>query len=97
MRGAGPPGAAVHVRGNGNADRRRQLMGLLYLAPALAFVLAFTAWPFVQMIWMSLHNWSLIAERKFVGTGNFVKAWNDPQVWTALGFTFKYTATSRRS
>ena len=53
--------------------------------------LAFTAYPFVQMIWMSLHNWSLIADKKFVGLGNFVKAWNDPQFWTSLGFTLKYT------
>ena len=72
--------------------RRRKLVGLIYLAPALAFVLAFTAWPFVQMVWMSLHNWSLIAEKKFVGAGNFAKAWADPQFWGALGFTFKYTA-----
>jgi multiple sugar transport system permease protein len=69
----------------------RQLVGLLYLAPALAFVLAFTAWPFAQMLWMSLHNWSLIAERKFIGGANFVRAWNDPQFWVSLGFTFKYT------
>jgi multiple sugar transport system permease protein len=73
-------------------SRRRKLVGLLYLAPALAFVLAFTAWPFAQMVWMSLHNWSLIAEAKFIGAGNFVKAWHDPQFWSSLGFTFKYTA-----
>jgi multiple sugar transport system permease protein len=69
----------------------RRLTGLLYLAPALAFVLAFTAWPFAHMAWMSLHNWSLIAQRKFIGTANFVRAWNDPQVWLSLGFTLKYT------
>jgi multiple sugar transport system permease protein len=72
-------------------SRRRRLTGLLYLAPALAFVLAFTAWPFAQMIWMSLHNWSLIAEKKFIGTANFVRAWNDPQFWVSFGFTLKYT------
>ena len=67
-------------------------VGLLYLAPALAFVTAFTAYPLVQMMWMSLHNWSLIAEKKFVGAGNFIKAWHDPQFWSSLGFTLKYTA-----
>jgi multiple sugar transport system permease protein len=72
-------------------SRRRQLVGLIYLAPALAFVLAFTAWPFAQMVWMSLHNWSLIAQRKFIGGANFLRAWNDPQFWVSLGFTFKYT------
>jgi len=72
-------------------SKRSSLVGLLYLAPALAFVAAFTIYPLVQMTWMSLHNWSLIAEKKFVGLGNFVKIWNDPQFWASLEFTFKYT------
>ena len=71
--------------------KRSGLIGLLYLAPALAFVAAFTLYPLVQMGWMSLHNWSLIAEAKFVGFGNFVKIWHDPQFWAALKFTFRYT------
>jgi multiple sugar transport system permease protein len=66
-------------------------LGLLYVAPALGFVAAFTVYPLGQMVWMSLHNWSLIAEKKFIGAGNFVKAWNDPMFWTSLGFTLKYT------
>jgi multiple sugar transport system permease protein len=72
-------------------SKRSSLIGLLYLAPALAFVVAFTIYPLAQMSWMSLHNWSLIAEKKFVGLGNFVKIWNDPQFWASLEFTFKYT------
>jgi multiple sugar transport system permease protein len=71
--------------------KRSSLTGLLYLAPALAFVAAFTIYPLAQMSWMSLHNWSLIAEKKFIGLGNFVKIWHDPQFWAALEFTFKYT------
>jgi multiple sugar transport system permease protein len=71
--------------------RTGRLVGLLYLAPALAFVATFTVYPLAQMSWMSLHNWSLIAEKKYVGLGNFVKIWNDPQFWASLGFTFKYT------
>src|SRR5687767_11081657 len=74
-----------------NLRRRGQLVGLLYLAPALAFVLAFTVYPFLQMVWMSLHNWSLIAEKKYIGAANFVKAFYDTQFWVSLGFTFKYT------
>jgi multiple sugar transport system permease protein len=70
---------------------RSQALGLLYLAPALLFVAAFTAYPLIQMIWMSLHNWSLIEAEKWVGLANFVKAWNDRQFWISLGFTLKYT------
>ena len=54
--------------------------------------LAFTVYPFAQMVWMSLHNWSLIAAKKYVGFDNFVKAWNDPQFWTSLGFTLQIHA-----
>jgi len=71
--------------------QRSGLIGLLYLAPALVFVAAFTLYPLLQMSWMSLNNWSLIAQPKYVGFGNFVKIWNDPQFWAALKFTFKYT------
>jgi multiple sugar transport system permease protein len=71
--------------------KRSGLIGLLYLAPALAFVAAFTLYPLVQMSWMSLNNWSLLSEKKFIGFGNFVKIWHDPQFWASLGFTFKYT------
>jgi len=73
-------------------SKASRYVGLLYLAPALAFVLAFTVYPLVQMAWMSLHNWSLIAEKKYVGVNNFVKAWYDPQFWTSLWFTLEYTA-----
>ena len=70
---------------------RGRTLGLLYLAPALLFVAAFTAYPLIQMIWMALHDWSLIEAKKWVGTANFVKAWNDRQFWVSLGFTLKYT------
>ena len=70
---------------------RSRALGLFYLTPALLFVAAFTAYPLMQMCWMSLHNWSIIAPKKWVGFANFVKAWNDRQFWISLGFTLKYT------
>lgn len=73
-------------------SKASRYVGLLYLAPALAFVLAFTVYPLIQMAWMSLHNWSLITPKKYVAFNNFVKAWYDPQFWASLGFTLKYTA-----
>jgi multiple sugar transport system permease protein len=70
---------------------RSWALGLLYLTPALLFVAIFTAYPLVQMVWMSLHNWSLIEPKKWVGFANFAKAWHDRQFWISLGFTLKYT------
>ena len=50
------------------ATRRYKLIGLLYLSPALLFVLVFTAYPFLQMVWLSFNSWSLITPPKFIGT-----------------------------
>jgi multiple sugar transport system permease protein len=73
------------------ASRRNTFIGLLYLAPALLFVTAFTAYPFVQMAYVSLTNWSLIEAPKFVGLENFQRASSDRQFWISLGYTLKYT------
>lgn len=73
------------------ANRRSKLIGFLYLAPALLFVLAFTVYPFVQMVWVSLNNWTLITPPRYVGLDNFEKAFADRQFWISLGFTLKYT------
>ncbi len=73
------------------ARRRYKLIGLLYLTPALLFVLAFTAYPLVQMVWLSFNNWSLITPPRFIGLNNFTRAFSDDQFWVSLGYTFKYT------
>ncbi|MBI4922673.1 MAG: sugar ABC transporter permease [Devosia nanyangense] len=72
-------------------NARGRFLGLLYVAPALLFVLLFTAYPFGQMIWVSFNSWSLITPPKFVGTANYTKAFADKQFWTSLQFTLKYT------
>jgi multiple sugar transport system permease protein len=73
------------------SSRRSKLIGLLYLAPALLFVLVFTAYPLGQMAWMSLHDWSLLEPPRFIGLANFDRAFGDDQFWGALIFTLKYT------
>ena len=73
------------------ASRRFKVIGFLYLAPALLFVLAFTVYPFIQLVWVSFNNWSLISAPKFVGLNNFTKAFSDRQFWVSLTFTLKYT------
>jgi multiple sugar transport system permease protein len=70
---------------------RNNLTGLLYLSPALIFVGLFTAYPFLQMIWVSLTNWTLIEPPRFVGLDNFSRAFADRQFWISLSYTLKYT------
>lgn len=71
---------------------RSRLTGFLYVAPALIFVGVIILYPFGQLIYMSTYNWSLIeGQGRFVGWGNYVRAWEDDQFWVSLWFTLKYT------
>ncbi len=73
------------------ATRRNKLYGLLFLSPALLFVLVFTAYPLIQLVWMSFNSWSLISPPKYLGVGNFTRAFSDHQFWTSLTYSLKYT------
>jgi multiple sugar transport system permease protein len=73
------------------ATRRFKVIGLIYLAPALLFVLVFTAYPFAHMVWESLNSWTLITPPKFIGLDNFVEAFTDEQTWVSLRYTLEYT------
>jgi multiple sugar transport system permease protein len=70
---------------------RGRLLGLLYVAPAVLFVVFFTAYPLVQMVWMSFHNWSLLEPPRWIGLANYERAFSDNQFWVSLRFTLKYT------
>jgi multiple sugar transport system permease protein len=73
------------------SSTRSRFIGLLYIAPALLFVGAFTLYPLIQLFWMSLHNWSLLGGTRLIGLGNYVRTFNDPIFWSALFFTLRYT------
>ncbi len=73
------------------ASRRRKVTGLIYLTPAIIFVLAFTAYPLTQLVSMSFTNWSLITPPRNIGLTNFTDALADKQFWTSLAYTLRYT------
>ncbi|MGW4796493.1 carbohydrate ABC transporter permease [Nonomuraea sp. NPDC004297] len=89
------PGTAVPARPRGprlTTGRRRQLLGMAMVAPALAVVTVFFLVPLVMTFWMSLHEWPLLGEHQFVGLANYVKALGDSEWLNAIRFTLEYTA-----
>ena len=71
--------------------RRKQLAGLLFVAPALCLVLLFFVIPLGMAFWMSLHNWPLLGRPRFIWFGNYVRLAQDAQFWTSMRFTVYYT------
>jgi multiple sugar transport system permease protein len=65
----------------------------LFILPFLAFFLVFTAIPIVQAVFLSLHDWPILAKNHpFVGLQNYIKLMDDAVWWQALRNTL-YFAT----
>jgi len=73
----------------GERARRDAIAGWLFIAPFLAAYLLFLITPFLRGIWISLHDWNLLAvainpdAARFVGVRNYTRMlWGDGIVWT---------------
>lgn len=94
--GALGAGAPPRPAGSGTPPvrrrRRRSQLGwaLLFLAPSLVPILAFTVGPMVGAAWISLHEWDLLRPMQWVGLDNFSALLQDKETWTAFGHTLMY-------
>lgn len=64
---------------------RRQPIGLLFIAPYVAFLVAIFAYPLGFAVYMAFHDYffaapGAVVQRPFVGLDNFAKVFHDPQV-----------------
>ncbi len=75
----------------GSRFRRKQLVGLLFVLPAVSLVLLFFVIPLGMAFWMSLHNWPLLGRARFIGFDNYVNLLQDTRFWNAMRFTVYYT------
>lgn len=75
-----------------NPLRRRQRAGLLFVAPALLLVIVLFVAPTIWTVVISFFDYSLLGNLTFVGVDNYVRAFADPSLYRAIGFTTLYTA-----
>lgn len=87
---AGAITPAAPARRRSKIDRGHWV-GLLYIAPAIVLVTVFFVIPLGMTAWMSLHNWPLMGQHRFIGLDNYVAITKDVRFWNALKFTLYYT------
>jgi multiple sugar transport system permease protein len=89
---AGRPAKAPLSEG-ARAERR---LGWLLCAPAVALMVAVTAYPIGYAIWLSLQRYDLRfpAQRQFVGLANYATVLGNRLWWTAFGVTLFITVVS---
>lgn len=67
--------------------RGEQGKRVLFVLPAVLFVVSLTVFPLLFGVLIALSDWNLSNPdgRQFNGVSNLVKMWNDPFYWNALG------------
>ena len=79
-------------RSTGVLARRRARTGMLLTAPAFALVAVFFLLPLGLVVYMSVHNWPLFGQTRFIGLANYREMLHDGTFGHSLLFTAKYTA-----
>ncbi len=77
--------------------KRKELMGYLFLLPAIFLISVFVIYPVLNTLWLSFFNLriqTLSEGAKFVGLKNFKSILEDQQFRTSLVFTLKFTAVA---
>ena len=75
----------------GNSLHRRHYVGLLFVLPAVLFTFVFFVIPLAMTVFMSLNDWPLLGQHKWIGLANYATLLNDKQFWGSLLFTTRYT------
>jgi multiple sugar transport system permease protein len=66
--------------------------GVALVSPAVAFVAVFVLAPLVFAVYISLTNWPLIGDYRFVGLDNYAAIAQDTAFWRSVLYTLVYTA-----
>ena len=90
-RSASAPARTFTLRG---VLEREGAFSWIMLAPGVAFLLAFVAYPFFYGIWLSLQDRPVARAGVFVGFANFISLAHDGVFWQVTQNTFLYTAVT---
>ena len=92
------PGSAEAVVPSGSAwhgvRRNETIAGYLFLLPNFLGFLVFSLFPILASFALTLTDWNLIGERKFVGLDNFRRLLSDELFWKTARNTFYYTVAA---
>lgn len=84
---AGPPRTASL-----STRWREAMTGYLFIAPALAGLLLFFAFPTIRALQISLTDWNLMRPAEWVGFENYARLFVDGTFWESLRITLAYVA-----
>ena len=70
--------------------QKQALWAWAFLALPIVFYVAIRFYPAAQALAMSLTDWNIVGQAKFVGADNYVRLVQDPAFWQVMGNTATY-------
>lgn len=73
-------------------EKKRNIVGYLFIAPQLIGFLVFVVFPLVFSLYLCFSEWNMIDPPTYVGLRNFEAVFRDRIFWKSMGNTFIYIA-----
>ena len=89
-----PVGGSLRVRRGRSALAEDRWLIVVFLLPTTLFMVLLLWLPFVQGIWMSLHNWPLMGEPSWRGLENYRDFLTAAYFWTSIEATLIYSLST---
>ena len=80
--------AAVKTNMNPSYMRKRKAIPYIFVAPYFLIFAAFSIFPIIFSIFISLHDWQGYNEATFVGIKNYIEVFGNARFYKAVGNTF---------
>ena len=73
--------------------RGEKIASVLFLAPAVIFLLLTSVYPLLYSLWLSFHSWNMTipnSQAVWIGARNYERLWSDPDFWNAVRVTLVF-------
>lgn len=74
----------------GKIEQTRAKWAWIFIAVPIVYFILVRFYPTLDAFSISLTDWNIVGEKKYIGFNNFIALFNDPVFWVVLGNTFEY-------
>ena len=74
----------------GTIEQTRAKWAWVFIAVPIVYFILVRFYPTLDAFSISLTDWNIVGEKKYIGFNNFIALFNDPVFWVVLGNTFEY-------
>ena len=74
----------------GKIEQTRAKWAWIFIAVPIVYFILVRFYPTLDAFSISLTDWNIVGEKKYIGFNNFITLFNDPVFWVVLGNTFEY-------